>query len=170
MNSLRHGLRARSVVLPGESREEFNQLCDDLEAEWQPESRTAQFYLEQMAISQWKLMRMEVGEANIFSETVSGKTQIPILDRLWQAQGRLERAYSRAQRELERLQYRRPHWVHRSDEDAEETPAPQSAASPARKPPQDPIVSDFIPAASPATAVRSAAPFVAMEPDRRAPS
>ena len=43
MNSLRHGLRARTVVLPGESREEFNQLCDDLEAEWQPESSSAQF-------------------------------------------------------------------------------------------------------------------------------
>ena len=36
MNSLRHGLRARKVVLPGENREEFNQLCDDLEREWQP--------------------------------------------------------------------------------------------------------------------------------------
>ena len=36
MNSLRHGLRARTVVLPGEDREEFNQLCDDLEREWQP--------------------------------------------------------------------------------------------------------------------------------------
>jgi hypothetical protein len=167
MNSLRHGLRARTVVLPGESRDEFNQLCDDLEAEWQPESRTAQFYLEQMAISQWKLMRMEVGEANIFAETVSGKAQIPLLDRLWQAQGRLERAYARAQRELERLQYRRPHWIHQSDEDVEETPAPQPAASPAaRKPPPDPIVADFMPA----TTARNAAAFVSIEPDRRAPS
>src|SRR6476661_2780798 len=111
LNSLRHGLRARTVVLPGESNQEFNELCDDLEAEWQPESRTAQFYLEQMAISQWQLMRMEVGEANIFVETVLDKTHTPLLDRLWQAQGRLGRAYARAQRELERLQDRRPHWV-----------------------------------------------------------
>src|SRR6266576_2313161 len=68
MNSLRHGLRARTVVLPGENREEFNQLCNDLEVEWHPQSRTEQFYVEQMAVSQWKLTRMEVGEAAIFKE------------------------------------------------------------------------------------------------------
>src|SRR5437773_12124447 len=72
LNSLRHGLRARTVVLPGESREEFNQLCDTLEAE-QPRSRTAQFYLEQMAVSQWKLTRMEVGESNVLQETATAK-------------------------------------------------------------------------------------------------
>src|SRR3981081_1450530 len=66
MNALRHGLRARTVVLPGENREEFDQLCDDLEVEWHPQSRTEQFYVEQMAVSQWKLTRMEVVETNIF--------------------------------------------------------------------------------------------------------
>ena len=33
LNNLRHGLRARTVVLPGEKPEEFHQLCNDLEAE-----------------------------------------------------------------------------------------------------------------------------------------
>jgi hypothetical protein len=104
MNALRHGLRARTVVLPGENREEFNQLCDDLEVEWRPQSRTEQFYLEQMAVSQWKLARMEIGEIAIF-EDVAGSTQkLPLLDRLWQSECRLERSYARAQRELERLQ------------------------------------------------------------------
>src|SRR5437667_6564030 len=104
MNPLRHGLRARTVVLPGENRDEFNQLCDDLQREWEPQSRTAQFYLEQMAVSQWKLTRMEVAEAGIFKETLSAKTQFPLLDRLWLAQGRLVRSYARAPRELELLQ------------------------------------------------------------------
>ena len=104
MNALRHGLRARSVVLPGENREEFTQLCDDLEVEWHPQSRTEQFYVEQMAVSQWKLIRMEVGEVNLFKDTDNAKDQLPLLDRLWQAQCRLERSYARAQRELERLQ------------------------------------------------------------------
>jgi hypothetical protein len=108
MNSLRHGLRARTVVLPGENRDEFNQLCDDLQREWEPQSRTAQFYLEQMAVSQWKLTRMEVAEAGIFKEALSAKVQLPLLDRLWQAQGRLERSYARAQRELERIEPNRP--------------------------------------------------------------
>jgi hypothetical protein len=104
MNALRHGLRARTIVLPGEDREEFHQLCDDLEAEWNPQSRTEQFYVEQMAVSQWKLTRMEVGEVGVFQENAAPKTQLPLLDRLWQAQCRMERSYARAQHELERLQ------------------------------------------------------------------
>src|SRR6266852_7956781 len=120
MNSLRHGLRARTVVLPGENRDEFNQLCDDLQREWEPQSRTAQFYLEQMAVSQWKLTRMEVAEAGIFKETLSAKAQLPLLDRLWQAQHSLERSYARAQRELERLQAYRP----RKFQEGRQQPAP----------------------------------------------
>ena len=108
MNALRHGLRARTVVLPGENGEEFTQLCDDLEVEWHPQSRTEQFYVEQMAVSQWKLIRMEVVEVNIFKDTDAPGKQLPMLDRLWQAQCRLERSYARAQRELERLQNSRP--------------------------------------------------------------
>jgi hypothetical protein len=104
MNALKHGLRARTVVLPSENAEEFHQLCDDLEAEWQPQSRTEQFYVEQMAVSQWKLNRMEVGEFNVFTADTGAQTQLPMLDRLWQAQYRLERSYARAQRDLERLQ------------------------------------------------------------------
>src|SRR6266536_2282508 len=50
----------RRVVLPGESREEFQQLCDDLEVEWHPKTRTEEFSLEQMAVSQRKLRRTEV--------------------------------------------------------------------------------------------------------------
>jgi ribosomal silencing factor RsfS len=107
MNALRHGLRARTVVLPGEDPTEFHQLCDDLEVEWHPQSRTEQFYVEQMAVSQWKLTRMEVVEVNIFKDT-DAKSQLSRLDQLWQAECRLERSYSRAQRELQRLQNSRP--------------------------------------------------------------
>jgi hypothetical protein len=123
MNALRHGLRARTVVLPGENQEEFTQLCDDLEVEWHPQSRTEQFYVEQMAVSQWKLTRMEVGEVSIFKDPGGAETQIPLLDRLWQAQCRLERSYARAQRELQRLQNSRP------QPDPQPTAEPPAAAA-----------------------------------------
>jgi len=126
LNALRHGLRARTVVLPGEQPEEFQQLCDDLEAEWHPKSRTEQFYVEQMAVSQWKLNRMEMAELSVFAQTSDSKTQVPLLDRLWQSQNRAERAYARAQRELERLQYSRsqnPRW----QEAREYAPQPSAA-------------------------------------------
>jgi hypothetical protein len=124
MNALRHGLRARTVVLPGEDPTEFHQLCNDLEGEWTPQSRTEQFYVEQMAVSQWKLTRMEVVEVNIFKDA-DAKSQLSMLDRLWQAECRLERSYSRAQRELERLQNSRRQPVQQPEEPA---PPPQPAA------------------------------------------
>jgi hypothetical protein len=95
------------LCCPGEDPTEFHQLCDDLQAEWTPQSRTEQFYVEQMAVSQWKLTRMEVVEVNIFKDT-DAKSQLSMLDRLWQAECRLERSYARAQRELQRLQKSRP--------------------------------------------------------------
>ena len=136
MNALRHGLRARSVLLPGEDRNEFTQLCDDLEVEWHPQSRTEQFYVEQMAVSQWKLCRMEVTEVNIFKDADSAKNQLSLLDRLWQAECRLERSYARAQRELQRLQASRPQPDPQPEEPAATevgqavSPAGQTAAAP----------------------------------------
>src|SRR5437762_11963832 len=107
LDALRHGLRARTVVLPGEKPEEFQQLCDDLETEWSPKSRTEQFYVEQMAVSQWKLNRMEMAERSVFAQTSDPETQVPLLNSLWQSQNRAEPAYARAQRDLERPQHSR---------------------------------------------------------------
>jgi hypothetical protein len=136
MNALRHGLRARTVVLPGENREEFDHLCDDLEVEWHPQSRTEQFYVEQMAVSQWKLIRMEVGEVNIFKDVESPKDQVPLLDRFWQAECRMERSYAKAQHELERLQKSRRNPDPEPKEPAEvgQAVSPVSSA-PAAEPP-----------------------------------
>jgi hypothetical protein len=126
MNALRHGLRARSVLLPGEDPTDFHHLCDDLEVEWHPQSRTEQFYVEQMAVSQWKLTRMEVVEVNIFKDADGASKQFSLLDRLWQAQCRLERSFSRAQRELQRLQDSRPEPAQQPEDP---TPAPAAEAT-----------------------------------------
>src|SRR5260370_18140937 len=126
LNALRHGLRARSVVLPAEKQEDFHQLCNDLESEWQPQSGTEQFYVEQMAVSQWKLTRVEVAEKSILNQEFSAKIQIPLVDKLWQCQHRLERSYTRAQRELQRLQDSRSRPI---DQPEKPVPAPQPAAS-----------------------------------------
>jgi len=107
LNALRHGLRARTVVLTGENQEEFEQLCDDLQDEWRHKSRTEQFYVEQMAVSQWKLNRMETAERSVFAQTSDPEIQVPLLNSIWQSQNRAERSYARAQRELQHLQYSR---------------------------------------------------------------
>ena len=154
MNSLRHGLRARTVVLPGEDGQEFQQLCDDLEVEWHPQSRTEQFYVEQMAVSQWKLIRLEVGEVNIFKNPDSAKNQVPLLDRFWQAQCRLERSYARGQHELERLQNSRRDQVHQPEETMPAPQPPEAAPSPA-------VAAAPLPTAAPAPA--APAPTAAAE-------
>jgi hypothetical protein len=168
LNSLRHGLRARTVVLPGENRDEFHQLCDDLEAEWQPRSRTEQFYLEQMAVSQWKLNRMEAGEANLCKETTISKTQVPLLDRLWQAQSRMERSYARAQRELERLQNSRRNQLQGQSEEEEPASQPTAEAeqTAAPQPPPSPNTPCFDSVTQPAIPSSPASPH--LEPDRSA--
>ena len=149
MNALRHGLRARTVVLPGEDPTEFHQLCDDLQAEWTPQSRTEQFYVEQMAVSQWKLTRMEVVEVNIFKDT-DAKSQLSMLDRLWQAECRLERSYARAQRELERLQKSRPQ-PDPQPEEAAPAPAEEAPSTAAAEVGQavSPVVDSTPPPSSP---------------------
>ncbi len=127
LNSLKHGLRSGSLILPGENSDQFDQLFAALESEWQPQSATARIYLEQMAIAQWKLRRLEVAEASLLEQTIPAVTQIPLLDRLWQSQQRLERSFTRAQRELERLQgplQKRP--VQPAAEPRAHAPAPSS--------------------------------------------
>src|SRR5436853_3209731 len=76
LNALRHGLRAHTVVLPGETTEQFHQLCEDLEAEW-PQTRTERLNVEQIAVSQWKLRRMEIGEISLLVQKFGAKNQIP---------------------------------------------------------------------------------------------
>jgi len=148
LNALKFGLRARTIVLPGESQAEFDRLCDDLQQEWQPRTRTEQFYLEQMAVSQWKLTRTERAEKGIYDEDMDAEKQTKLLDRIWTAQHRMERAYNRAQRELERLQEGRGRKVDTTAEPIYEEPANEPVRQdqeplsprphPAYRPPQAP--------------------------------
>src|SRR5438132_12073312 len=162
LNALRHGLRAHTVVLPGEKPDEFHQLCEDLEAEWQPQTRTEQLYVEQMAVSQWKLRRMEIGEISLLKQEFGAKNQIPLLDRLWQAEARLERSFTTAQRELERLQRSRREQPR--EEPAEAQPAniqhPKSDVPPAERP-------DFIYTAAPPPETSQRDTLPSLEPEIR---
>lgn len=103
LNALRHGLRARSLLLPGENAEDFQQLCADLESEWNPRTRTEQLLVEQMAVSQWKLARLETGERSIFIQDMPAERQLALLDRFSAQRSRLERAFSKAIHELQQL-------------------------------------------------------------------
>jgi hypothetical protein len=104
MNALQHGLRARSFLIPGEDSAEYDRLCADLQADWQPQTRTEQLLVEQMAVAQWKLARLEVGERSIYMQTMGAERQLALLDRFSISRQRLERSFSKAMRELRELQ------------------------------------------------------------------
>jgi hypothetical protein len=177
MNALRHGLRAATIVLPAEKPEDFHQLCNDLETEWQPQSRTEHFYLEQMAVSQWKLARVEIAEKSILEQKFSAKSQIPLVEKLWQCQHRLERSYTRAQRELERwgstrdvtvrLQDFRRRQVHQPEQSA---PQPVAEAPAAPQPQPTGKAPYVMSAPAPASEAPSAAPSPRIEWVRRTAS
>jgi hypothetical protein len=109
LKPIREGFRAKYVVLPSESRHEFSELCDDLEAEWQPQTRTEQFMVEQMAVSQWKLTRLEIGEVSLYAQELDGRAQLPLICKISALQARLERSYFQAMRQLEHMQASRRH-------------------------------------------------------------
>ena len=118
---------------------------------------------------------MEVGESHIFQEVTEAKNQVPLLDRLWQAQSRMERSYARAQRELERLQgawqcVRTVPETQSDEEDLpeeEDLPCEEVPADPEPKPRRN---SRFIPLA--ASAAESATPveLSTLEPKGKLPS
>jgi hypothetical protein len=103
MNSLRHGLRASKTILPGEHQEDFDRIHDGLQNLYQPQDQAQQYLVDQAAIAQWKLVRVEVLEADCYAAGLPPEGRVPVFDRLTQTQGRLERAYFKAYKELERI-------------------------------------------------------------------
>jgi hypothetical protein len=57
LKPIRHGLRARAIMLKGENLRDFDQLCNTLELEWNPRTPTEQFYLERPMQCQFRLER-----------------------------------------------------------------------------------------------------------------
>jgi hypothetical protein len=65
-NALTYGLRTRASILPDENAADYSQLWDELEADWQPQTRTERLYLETMVTSQWLLRRVAESEQRIY--------------------------------------------------------------------------------------------------------
>lgn len=106
-NALTWGLRARSLMLDDEDPADYQQLWDDLEAEWQPQTHTERYYLEQMSMSQWLLTRTAASETRIRQAGLHLGTELELLDRIAAQRTRLERSFTSGMRELKQLQKER---------------------------------------------------------------
>jgi hypothetical protein len=128
LNALKHGLRASIAVLPNENAEAFQKLCDDLEAEWQPQTPTEQLLLEDMAVAHWRLLRAETCEDIMMRQDRVDKDHMAFISQLSQMQARQKRAFYQAMHELERVQQKRKPQPH-PEADCEPPRAPQPVAN-----------------------------------------
>jgi hypothetical protein len=133
-NALTWGLRARSLMLPSDNPAEYQLLWDALTAEWQPQTHTERYFLDQMCIAQWLLNRTADSENRIHQAGCNLGKELELLDRVDAKRARLERSFTTAMHELERLQLKREAKCRRQQPvQPEQTakPAPASAAMPA---------------------------------------
>jgi hypothetical protein len=130
MNALRHGLRAEKAVLPNENEEEYAKIHLGLQDLYQPQTIPEQDLVDQAVLAKWKLVRAEVFEAKCYDTTSDPNDHAAILNRMTQVQGRLERSYFKAYKELERIKAARA-------KPAADPPSaePPSAEPPATEPP-----------------------------------
>src|ERR1035438_1458492 len=68
-NALTYGLRTRATILERENAADYSQLWDELEADWQPQTRTERCYLETMVTSQWLLKGVAESESRVYMST-----------------------------------------------------------------------------------------------------
>jgi hypothetical protein len=71
-NALKHGLSADRVVIWDEDPNEFDALRSSLFRHYQPADPVSQFQVEQLAASIWRLRRVPVIEAGIYSHFMQG--------------------------------------------------------------------------------------------------
>ena len=128
LNSLTHGLTAKTLVLPGESEEDFNALSDSLAAEHDPATPTEQALVTQLAVATWRLRRLYHQEAAFYTKKLQFLTEFGggkdlddsgrlgliadsgrnVLSMFNRQEARLERTFYKALHELERLRTQRP--------------------------------------------------------------
>ena len=141
LNGVKHGLTAQSLVLPGESKTEFENLLAALEAEHQPATPTEQILVAQLAMATWRMRRFYNMEAGFFSirlldtkdkyvninhaeclGVVVDRSDTHTLTNLSRYEARLERSFYRALQELQRLRAQRQANVKNQTQSQDRTP------------------------------------------------
>jgi hypothetical protein len=62
-NALKHGSRAKELIIPGqEDPAEFEAILRELCEDWEPEGHTELYLVEQIALAEWRLRRVQRAE------------------------------------------------------------------------------------------------------------
>jgi len=149
LNGVKHGLTAQTLVLPGESKTEFENLLAALEAEHQPATPTEQILVAQLAMATWRMRRFYNMEAGFFSirlldtkdryvninhaeclGVVVDRSDTHTLTNLSRYEARLERSFYRALQELQRLRAQRQANLKKQTQSQDRTPVEVSDPAP----------------------------------------
>ena len=129
-NALTYGLRTRETILERENAREYSELWDELDAEWQPHTRTDRIYLETMVTSQWLLKRIAESEQQIYT-IANVEHRFKMLAYVYKMRAQLERSFRTAVADMKQSQKERKA-VQTQPPQAEQPAKPASA--PATKP------------------------------------
>jgi hypothetical protein len=127
LNGVTHGLTAETLILKGESEDDFKALFESLEAEYQPETPTEETLVADLAMATWRRRRLYNMEAGCYNKRLKDLAKIADGEKLddscrlgmvadfardtiamiGRQEARLERTYYRALHELQRLRKER---------------------------------------------------------------
>jgi hypothetical protein len=129
-NSLIHGLRAKTVVLPGEDQQEFDNLVGTLEETFEPQNAYEDLLIEKMAIAEWKVRRVQDLQNKLFAKDSGVREIAAVYDRLLQMEARLERSSLRASTELRRIRTERMKQADKAEKTDKEEAAGKESEDP----------------------------------------
>ena len=133
-NALTYGLRTLETLLPRENAAEYSRLWDELEADWQPKTRTERCYLETMVTSQWLLKRLADSEKRIYQCIADVEKRFKTLAYVYKQRAQLERSFRTAIADMKQSQKER---LPRQPQPPQ-TEQPAKPAQPASTPPPKP--------------------------------
>src|SRR3984957_10931600 len=105
MNALRHGLTAASPVLPSEDQAAYDTHRRSFFDEYQPATPTETQLTQELADTAWRINRIPLLEAELFSQHPSPQTLIPQLATLGLHYQRLSRQFQKTVDHLREIQF-----------------------------------------------------------------
>ncbi|MFH1457140.1 MAG: hypothetical protein ABIF17_03445 [Patescibacteria group bacterium] len=66
LNATKHGVLAKTLILPSESESDFNQLMTETKNSFDCSIKPVEFLVEDLVISFWRLRRIYKGELDLF--------------------------------------------------------------------------------------------------------
>jgi hypothetical protein len=118
LNALRHGLTAASPVLPSEDPAAYQRHCRQFLDEYKPATPTESHLTQELADTAWRLNRIPLLEAELFSQNPDPQSLISSLATLGMHSQRLSRQFQKSLDQLREIQSDRAERERRDLKDA----------------------------------------------------